>query len=302
MKIAILGAGALGCLYGAYLSKEHDVTFVVRRGEQMDAINDKGITCESPDGDFIVKAKACTEVSDVPVQDVVFVFVKGYDTESALNGIRTIIGPDTIVCSLQNGLGNYENMVRVVPKEQIILGTSNRGAYIICDGHVVYAGGTLDHIGSPTGDVSKAKVIADIISNAGFVSELNDEIEYYIWQKLFVNIGVNAITGILEYKNAICKDNENGRRLSELAIREAVKIAVSTGLKFDEDETVELFFNCLVTGNNSSMFQDISKKRPTEIDTINGAVVRLAKEKGLSAPVNETLTLLVKAKTDILTQ
>lgn len=298
MKISILGAGALGCVYGSYLSKEHDVTFFVRRHEHKNSINTKGIRIRNQDKEELFRIPAILSDDVLSIQDIVIVLVKVYDTDRALCEIKHCIGPKTIVVSLQNGLGNYEIISKYVEKENIVLGTSGQGAFVLEDGYVNYSGAGVDNIGALCNDKKSAKLIADIMVQSGFKAEFNEDIEKCIWDKLLVNIGSNAVTAILEQTNTIFVNNENAKTVSRLAIGEAVAVAKTIGIRVDEKSAYERFDSVIskVLPNRTSMLQDIEKNRRTEIDSINGAIVALGEKYGVKTPYNELLCELVKAK------
>lgn len=297
MKIAILGAGALGCIYGTYFAKNNDVTMVVRRKEAADFINKYGITMVKDDEEVNEKVSAVLSGESIDVQDLIIVLVKGYDTQKALLGVLPAIDDNTLVLSLQNGMGNYENIVPYVDKPNIIMGTSGTGGHTISEAKVKLAGASYDYIGSKEGAIDKVKIIEKLFLEAGLDNVIIEEnIDKAIWSKLFINVGINALTALFEKKNSILIDNEYGNKLSRLLICEAVEVANKQGMGFGTEEVIENFEKSLIAENKSSMFQDILLKRKTEIDTINGAIVKKGKELGVKTPYNEFISELIRAK------
>lgn len=305
MKILILGAGALGMVYGTYLSRENEVTLCVRRKEQEELINREGVFLEGEGVSENVKLKAVRDVTGLGTQDLVVILVKGYDTISALKKVLPVIGENTIVLTLQNGMGNYDNVSSVVDGKQIIIGTSGQGAIMVSDNVARHTGIGIDNIGcydSFAEGEGKVKSIVNMFercfAGTAYKAEYRENIDEYIWRKLFINIGTNSITAILEDTNSCVVDNPFGNKVSEAMVKEAAVIANACGQNFDVDEAWEYFMTTIkrVVKNRSSMYQDLMKGRPTEIDTINGAVVKRASNLGLEAPYNKMMTDLVKAK------
>lgn len=297
MKIAILGAGALGCVYGTYFAKNNDVTMVVRRKEAADFINKHGITMVKDGEEINEKVSAVLSGESMEVQDLIVVLVKGYDTQKALLGISSAIGDNTLVLSLQNGMGNYENIVPYVNKSNIVMGTSGTGAHIISEAKVMFAGASYDYIGSKVGALDKVKIVEKLFIEAGLDNVIVEQnIDRAIWSKLFINVGINALTALLEKKNSILVENEHGNKLSRLLISEAVKVANKDGMEFDIEETINNFEKSIIAKNKSSMLQDILLKRRTEIDTINGAIVKKGKELEVNTPYNEFVCELIRTK------
>lgn len=308
MKILILGAGALGMVYGTYLARENDVTLCVRRKEQEDIINSEGVFLEGEGVSENTKIKACVDVTNLGTVDLVVILVKGYDTVSALKKVLPVIGRETIVLTLQNGMGNFDNVTSVVNPDQVILGTSGQGVTMLGDNRVRHTGVGVDSLGcydSFKGGADEIKSLVNMFNNAFngtlYKMKYREDIDEYIWRKLFINIGTNSITSILEDTNSCVVENPYGNKVSEAMVKEAIDIANACGQSFDKDEVWNYFMTAIsrVVKNKSSMYQDLMKGRPTEIDTINGAVVKRAEKLGLTAPYNEMMTNLVKAKENL---
>lgn len=302
MKIGILGAGALGRVYGAYLSRDNDVTMIVRRNEQCELINREGIAIEEKGSKTVFPVRAVLNGKCDDKMDVIIIFVKGYDTESAIAMAKDMIDDKTIVATMQNGMGNYEVLERYINPKNIVVGTSAHGAYVLDDISACFAGKGLDHIGiMPKGDIEKAKRVFLAIKNAGFNSELNGDIREFLWTKLFMNAASNCVTALLEAHNFILTENEFVRDIVKKIITEAVLVSNAYGMKFDIDEVLHSYFEKIgvVKDNKSSMYQDIEKGRKTEIDTINGAIIEYAHKLKIDVPVNEMMYTLIKAKESI---
>ncbi len=299
MKIAVIGAGSMGSLYGGFLSKKHDVYLIDVWQEHVDKINSDGLILEELDGTqnkFFPKAVTSTE--GVPEVDLVIVFVKSIQTAESLKNHSSIIGKNTILMSLQNGYGNDRDMVEYADVDRIVMGTTSHGCYVIGPGHVKHAGVGDTIIGTYSDNQEAAEKLKDVFEEVGFVTLVNENVKTLVLKKLFVNIGINPLTALLDVKNSRMADNEFLREVAKSLVYEAVDVAVKSGLEFDAEE--EFDHVCEVahlTGENiSSMRADVQRKRPTEIGKINGAIVTMAEDLGIEAPANKLIVDLIRAK------
>ena len=298
MKIAVVGAGAMGSLYGGLLSKNNEVFLVDIWKEHVDAVNSKGLIITEPEGDVLVTPKAVTAIDEIGTADLLILFTKCTNTKSALDNARALIGPDTILLSLQNGYGNAEDMADYADSSRILVGTTGHGCSIKEPGHIIHAGKGETHIGAVSENQSRALDIARVLSDAGFETHVSSNIMELVWKKLFVNIGINPITALLSLPNKAIAENPAAKKASAFAVCEAVAVANAGGMNFDESAILESVITVAEnTGENtSSMLADVLKCRQTEIIKINGAVVKKAAELGVPAPINEMLTLLIQAR------
>ena len=292
MKIGLLGCGAMGSLYGGYLSKVHEVYVCDVWKEHIEAIRANGIRLDEPEGETAVFTPkyATTDPSEIGPVDLLI--------EDALKNAKTMIGKDTIVLSLQNGIGNYDEIAKVVPEEQICCGTTAHGCTFLEPGHVRHTGRGITNVGTLKGPYANAEKVADALRQAGFEAAAHENVMQLIWHKLFANIAINAITALLDQTNATVAENPYEHTLAENMVREAVAVANATGCHFDvEAELKNAFDVAIATGTNrSSMLQDVTRQRETEIKIINGAVVKTGKEAGIPTPYNEVICQLIQAK------
>lgn len=297
-RIAIVGAGAMGSIYGACLSQVADVSLIDIWEEHVKRINEEGLKIEWLDGnERVFKVKAFTKAEDVGEADLVIIFVKSYVTEEATKSSLSLLGKDTLFLTLQNGLGNAEKIASIVGKDRVLCGTTTGGATFLAPGKVRYAGKGETTFG-PFGKVDKEKLIEikELFEKAGLNPILVDDPLKSIWRKLIVNVGINPITAIAKVLNGKIPEDPNLRALSELLVEEACLVAKAEGYDFDIEETKKLVLEVARrTGKNrSSMLQDILNKRKTEIDAINGEVVLRGKKYGIPVGGNEAITLLIK--------
>lgn len=301
MNIAIIGAGAMGCIYGSYLCGKNEVLLVDVVKEHVDAINEKGLEFVHLDGTTTIytNMKATLDTTGYPAAELVILLTKGYQSADALSANKSLIGPDTIVLSLQNGYGNADEIIKFVPEAQIVLGTSGGGAIVAGPGHVLHKGQGPTHVGCLTKDQTRAEVVAKVLAESGVPEvELTPDVKELVWSKLFVNIGINAICALLDDTNQCIANNEFARAASYMAVKEAVAVSNAIGLDFDfEREFKNVIDIALVTGGNrASMLADVSHKRRTEVDRINGAAVSEGAKVGIDTPVNQLLVNLIHAK------
>ncbi len=297
MKFLIVGPGAMGCLFAARLKKAgHDVTLLDHNEKRADLINRQGIRVEGILGEYTVQVPLVTgEPNDVP--DAVAICVKANETKQALKNIMPGIGPKACVFTLQNGLGNVEILQEIVGKDRTIGGITAEGATLLGKGHVRHAGQGDTKFGS---DVQIGDVLQKIVSafnDAGFKTQAADNMNSLVWGKLIINVGINALTAITRLKNGRLPDVEGTMKIMETAVREAVAVAVAKGVVLPyPDPLARVIEVCRATADNvASMLQDVLKQRITEVEFINGAIVREGKALGISTPINQTLTSLVQA-------
>ena len=301
MKIAIIGAGAMGCIYGARLSvlSKTPVYLLDIWQEHLDAINREGILLEEG-GVFhaYTNVRAISDPKEAGVQDLVLVFVKSTMTQQAIGSNVSMIGPDTVVLTLQNGLGNIDALLEVVPKERILAGTTAHGGTLLGPGKVRHAGKGKTYIGEITGQISpRAQEIANLFNEAQLDTEISDNGLGLVWGKLISNVGINALTAITGLLNGQILENSATEELMTLAVLEAKAVADALGIQLSYSDPVE-HTRALCRGtapNRSSMLQDVTAGRKTEIDMINGASVREGIRLHIPTPINLALTNLIKA-------
>ncbi|HXZ43889.1 MAG TPA: 2-dehydropantoate 2-reductase [archaeon] len=294
MKTAILGPGALGCLFGAYLTEGGlDVTLIDHRPERAGNLEAAGIFVQGVRGGRHVRVKATAESGALGPVDLVMVCVKAYDTEEALGLHRILVGSSTTVWSVQNGLGNVETMGRLIPVDRLVGGSTTMGANLLAPGRVHHAGEGETFIGELDGRLSpRVEQIAKAVSVAGIPVQARSDIQQLIWRKVLINVAINALTAILRVRNGVLVEHESTMRVMEEAVREAVRAAATRGICFAEDEALAQAKEVArrTAGNRSSMLADMLAGRRTEIDYLNGAIAAM-----VPAPVNRVLADLVWA-------
>ncbi|MBL7213098.1 MAG: 2-dehydropantoate 2-reductase [Desulfobacteraceae bacterium] len=294
MNFLVVGPGAMGCLFAARLKKAgHIVKLVDHSPERADHINAHGIRVEGVTGEYKVPVPTVVgRVSEKP--DVALICVKANRTRDVGEALATWLSKKTHILTLQNGIGNLEILQEALGDHTVLGGVTAQGATVLSPGHVRHAGEgetVIGPEGHPVGEIVSA------FNRAGFDTRSVRDVNSLIWGKLIVNVGINALTAITRLKNGRLPEIEGTRRVMEEAVGEAVAVAEAKDVNLPYPDPIERVLEvCRATsGNIASMLQDILNQRITEVDFINGAIVREATALGIAAPVNRTLTSLVKA-------
>jgi len=298
MKIVIVGPGAMGCLLAAFLSKsKEDVWILDYNKDRAKIINQNGIILDGLSGNLEIKTKTSSETKDIGLADLIIISVKSYDTKAAIMHARPLIGEKTTVLTLQNGIGNIEIIAEVVGTDRVIGGVTNLGATLIDIGRVRHAGKGETVLGRIDGKFTiEMRAIRELFNKVGLLTRLSRDLKSLLWSKLIVNVGINALTAITRTNNGKLVEFEGTRRIMRESVTEATRIAKRKRIKliFD-DPLAKVEAVCEATsGNISSMLQDVMHKKRTEIDFINGVILRQGQELGIPTPVNQTLVDLVK--------
>ena len=283
MKIQIMGAGALGSLIGALIQLAGFEVVFVARGRQLEALKD-GLKVSG-----LLETELEVYATDQPEDaDVTFITVKAYDTESAAKTLSSV-NPG-VVCSLQNGIGNEEILLKYF--DRVVGGVTSYAANLADFGHVVYAGKGYTYVGGMRRQ-KDAEVIAEVLKRSGIRVEVVEDIEFRIWSKAVVNAAINPITAICRVKNGEIIRNEFLWSVARAVSEECMKVMEKMGYRFNAEEEVRKVAE-MTAENRSSMLQDLEKRKRTEVEFINGAIVRKGRELGITCPVNETLLNLIR--------
>lgn len=299
MEIAIVGAGALGAVMGGLLHEANlNPTLLERNPQEVDFITTHGLWIEGVSGDRFVQPKILLSDSALIQADIVLVLVKSYDTKAAVETVSRILRDDGLVLTLQNGIGNFEILEKAFPG-RVLLGTTTIGALALGLGRVRHTGFGQTHLGEIDGSIRERTVrVARVLEamNAGPVHLVENAVGC-VWSKLIINAAINAAATLLRVRNGDLADSDAGRILIHEIVEECRTIVRAKGIRliFDDPEEQVLAVCRGTAGNLNSMFQDMRAGRRTEIDFINGALAREGDALGVPAPVNKTLTLLIKA-------
>lgn len=286
-------------MFAAFFAKKKqtEVWLLDKNPKRAKKIKESGIEVEGISGAFKVKVNITNLPEEIKGADLFILCVKSYDTEEAVKTIEPVLAQDSNVLTLQNGLGNIEIISEIVGRDRVLGGVTSHGATLLEDGHIRHAGRGDTVIGRMDGKLTVSmREIRDIFNRAGFSMRLSKDINSLIWSKLIINVGINAQTAITRLNNGRLIGYPGTREIMELAVSEAVRVAKKNRIKLIYEDPIQKVESvCLATAENiSSMLQDILKKKRTEIDYINGAIIRKAKSLGVDTPVNLVLTNLVK--------
>ena len=321
MKVAVVGAGAMGCLYGAALHRGGaDVTLVDVNDAHIAAINQRGLELDTRAGVEVLPLRAIRpenlaspreggdlrsshEAPDGPSSppprgfDLVVLFTKTFHTDAALEGVASAIGPDTHVLTLQNGLGNDEAVARHVPRDKVIAGVSTLPSDLAGPGKVRSHGeGGSKIYPAFGGDTLFAQEVADLLTAGGLPTALAPDIQAAIWSKAIFNATMNTLCALTRRTPGFLGAHEESRALIRAAVEEGVAAAHACGVMVDGPAIHDLTQVSVTdhADHEASMLQDVKAGRRTEVDAIAGAIVTAARGAGVATPVLETLWRLVK--------
>ncbi len=294
-EVVIIGTGAMACLFGARLAPLTHVTLIGTWAEGVQALRENGIRFVDGAVETVVPVRAQDHPTGVRAE-VVLVLVKGYQTERAAQWAAQILTPNGLALTLQNGLGNLEKLAAVVGSDRAAMGVSMQGATLLGPGHVRHGGNGPTTLATTPATAPRLQQIAALFRQAGFETQLTDEVRGLVWGKLVINTAINALTAILRVPNGALAEQPDARAIMTAAACETAQVAAAAGitLPYPDPAARAIQVAQMTAANHSSTLQDILRGTPTEIEAINGAVVKIAHELGISTPVNETLLRLVR--------
>lgn len=299
MKIAVIGAGAMGSLFGGKLSPYGDVWLVDPWASHVQTLQRDGLRLTELDGtESIIPVQATTDPAAVGGGvDLVIIFVKSHQTAEAAQWARPLLKPDGLALTLQNGLGNLQTIADMLGEARAVQGVTSHGATLLGPGRVRHAGQGPTHIAIQPSMAERLNAVAALFRQAGFEIHLSDNLDGLLWGKLVINVGINPLTAILRVPNGVLAELEPASALMAATVDEAVRIAHAKEITLPYDDPQrQVKAVAVATGSNrSSMLSDVLRGVPTEIDVINGAIVREGTRLGIPTPVNQTLVLLIKA-------
>jgi 2-dehydropantoate 2-reductase len=258
-----------------------------------------GLRLVNLDGsETVVPVKATTRPDDVGGGvDLAIIFVKSHQTAEAAGWAKPLLESDGLALTMQNGLGNLEAMAAVLGPGRAVQGVTSHGATLLGPGHVRHAGAAVTHIAANPSLVAQVQAIADLFTRAGFETHVSDSLDGLLWGKLIINVGINALTAVLRVRNGLLAEVEPARSLMYAAVDEAMAVVKAKGITLPYADGRERAYGVAVAtaANRSSMLADALRKVPTEIDVINGAIVREGARLGIPTPVNQAIVWLVRA-------
>ncbi|MEM3725744.1 MAG: 2-dehydropantoate 2-reductase [Candidatus Bathyarchaeia archaeon] len=286
-RIFVLGAGAIGSIFGALLSKKNDVRLIGRKAH-VDAINSRGLSV-SGDINEVFNLKADTQIHEIPPNALIILATKAHETADAVKGIKKLLRKDTVILIMQNGLGNEEVVNKIVDgKAKVLRGVTMMAAEFFEPGKIKFWNSetVIEH-----GEVAES--IAKVFNECGLKTRLSGDIAREIWCKLITNCVINPLTAFFRVKNYEIV-SETLKIVRHAIVKECVQVAKAEGISLPNNLEEEIDKKIVKYANFSSMCQDILKGEKTEIDFLNGKIVELGKKHGIPTPVNETIVGLIK--------
>lgn len=303
MRIAVVGAGSMGSLFGGMLALGgEDVWLVDPRADHIEAVRSHGLLMTHGGEEWRAPVQATTDPSEPGAVDLIIVLVKSFDTASACEAARSLLGPKTVALSLQNGLGNPEKIAAGLGTPRVIAGVTELGANLEAPGHIELSGNVMNEsgltsIGAWKNGVPSAEVekVAECFDSAGMRMAVLDNIEIFVWTKLAFAAAMAPLTAITGLKVGGVIGKAEGRDLVAGIVGEIVAVAAAKGIDLDRgavlERAVDTFAN--IAEHTPSMAADVQAGRRTEVGALNGAVAEEAGRLGVDAPTNRVIAQLV---------
>lgn len=301
MKIAIIGTGAMGSVYAALLGAAgHEVWAIDAWREHVEAMRSHGLRLEGASGDRTVKLHASTDAAEAGPCDLVIIATKAMHVEQAAQAAKPLLKDDTVVLSIQNGLGGPDTAARVLGRERVMVGVvGGFGASMRGPGHAHHNGWELVRLGEFSGPITpRLEKVAQVWESGGFRVKCFDDIDQLVWEKLICNVCFSGTCAVTERTIAEVMADPDTWAVASGCAREAYEVAVARGVKLDIQDPVEYVrnFGSKIPNARPSMLLDHMAGRMSEIESINGAIPPAAAALGLQAPTNTVISALVRAK------
>jgi 2-dehydropantoate 2-reductase len=299
MRIAVMGAGGTGGFFGGLLARAGEAVTFIARGAHLEAIQKNGLTVNSSRcGNFSFPAKATSDPARIGPVDLVLFCVKAYDNPVAANLIRPLIGPETVVLSVQNGIDNEEQIGKVVGPEHMLGCISYVSSTIESPGVIAQTAGPGKIIlGEMSGGTShRTEALVNMLNKAGIAAELHTDIQTALWQKFIAICGVNGVTALTRLPMGEILKYEETRHLLKGTMQEVESAARKSGAVLPEDcaDQSMNFFSSLEPSMRGSMYYDLAAGRRLELEVLNGTVVRLGRTLGIPTPFNFSIYAALK--------
>jgi 2-dehydropantoate 2-reductase len=301
VKIAVVGVGAMGSVYAGLLGAAgNDLWALDTDLAQVEAIRAHGLHVEGASGDRVVRISATSDPHEVGETDLVVIATKAMHAQAAARSVEPLLGDGTTVLTIQNGLGAADVVADVVGPERLMIGVAGGfGASIVEPGHVHHHGMELLRLGEREGPVNeRTEQVAEAWRQAGFKVKTFDDIDKLIWEKFICNVCFSGVCGVLELTVGEVLGNPHAWPIASRCAQEALDVARASGISLDIDDCERYVhdFGRAIPGARPSLLLDLLAGRRSEIEWINGAVVREGRAAGVAAPTNELITSLVLAK------
>lgn len=299
MKILVMGAGAIGAFYGAWLQKAGEDVYYCARGDHLRAMNERGLEVRSIDGDFTLEVKASANPKQFAPYDLVLFCVKSYDTIPAARQLEGCLAPGGVLLTLQNGVENEAALCTIFARESVMGGNARVGAEITAPGKLIHTAGRMIEFGELDGsDTPRAHRLAEMFKRAGILGELSHDLLTIRWDKLMGNNGTNTVCTLGRCTLGAALADPDGYETVRRLMIETVVVGRAEGARMSEERADMLLANLKkiphINEVRPSTLQDYERGKRLEYDAITGAVIRAAQRHGISVPVTETVHALLK--------
>lgn len=301
MKILILGAGAMGLLYGGYLSRENEVFLLCTNEEKAKAINENGVIIrekEETEEIFhptaVVDTKSNKEIRDA---DLIILFVKSRNSQEALEENKHLFGKKTTLLTLQNGAGHEDLLRRYVTDENLAVGISQEGSLLLAPNKVQHTGSGFTYFGKPFGDTETLDSFERTCNKSGFQAQKSKDIKVFIWEKLMINASSSVLSGVLGKRQGYCYTDSSAWRMVQNLVAEMVDVAKEDGIPLDYNKQIQRLGKHLTDNPEGvpSICIDLREGNLTEVDTISGSVVAAGQRLSVATPTHQAIVALVHA-------
>jgi 2-dehydropantoate 2-reductase len=290
----------MGMLFGGFLSRENEVLLLEKDPARVAAVAANGVTVTEPDGAERRFSPRIASIGAIPAgetAELVIVFVKSMHETEALDAARPLIGPDTLLMTLQNGVGHEEVLCRYAPPERVVIGTTQDNASVLGPAAVKHGGAGKTGMGLISGPKERLLALAENFTRCGFAAEASDNVKRLIWNKLFLNASASALTALFQVPLGFVVDEPHAWALAEKLIAEAVAVANAEGQQFDAAAVTAQVRAQLEKSKSglTSIYADLRDGRRTEVDTISGAVCRAGARLGVPTPSMDFVVAAIHA-------
>jgi 2-dehydropantoate 2-reductase len=297
MRVAVLGTGALGCVFSARLAELAEVWMLGTWQEGLAAVQRNGVWIEEPDGRVHAeRVLTSNNPSAVPTADIALILVKSYQTDRAAAWAGQVLHASGLAVTLQNGLDNGTKIAAAVGENRMALGVTYVGATLLGPGRARLVANLPTYVGTQDSIATSVSGFVSLLREAGLEAHATDAIQGRLWAKAIANAAINPLTALWRVTNGEVLVGDDRRSVMATLVQEAVGVALASGVMSPFDDAVAYVESvCRATAaNRSSMLQDVERGRPTEIDSINGVIVGQGLRLGVPTPLNDAVWLLVR--------
>ncbi|WP_421725686.1 ketopantoate reductase family protein [Bauldia sp.] len=298
MRIAVIGAGAMGCTFGAHFAKAGvDVILFDKDADHIAAIAANGLRFATPDRDSTVRLAATTDATVIDAADVALMLVDSAATADVVLLVVGCLGPDGFALTLQNGIGNIEALSETLGAERVVAGSTYNSAARLEPGHVLHSNTGETVIGELDGHrTRRIDEVAALFADAGLPIEVSDNVLGHVWMKFVLNAAINPVSALTGLRAGEIVRTPSARQLLERLLDEILAVTAAKGITLSEpNPRAAVLDHAWERYNRPSMLQHVETGRRTEIEALNGALLKEAAALGIACPINEAVTLSIRS-------